>query len=320
MSFKWEKLGRVFDPSKVGYNYIQQFAQAPSAIIFDNFVRVYFSCRPKPDENGQYVSYSAFVDLDKNNLLKILRFSEKPILKLGSLGEFDEFGTYPVSVIKRDNEFWAYYAGWTRCESVPYNTSIGLAISNDDGVTFEKYKLGPVLSFSLHEPMTISGPKIRYFNNKFYLFYVTGLKWIKGIDKPESVFKIRMAISNDGIEWQRFNKNIIEDVLEENECQSSPDVFFKNGKYHMFFSYKFSYDFRNRERGYRIGYAWSYDLLTWNREDSRAGLDVSEFGWDSEMVSYPHILELNNKIYMFYIGNSVGKEGFGVALLTNELM
>lgn len=318
--FKWKKLGRVFDPLAVPNRYFMKaFAQAPSAVVFDDFVRVYFSCRPDPDANGQYVSYSAFVDLDRKNLMNVLRFSEKPILELGGLGTFDEFGTYPVSVIKREDEYWAYYAGWTRCESVPYNTSIGLAVSKDNGASFQKFGKGPVVSFSLHEPMTLSGPKIRYLNQKYYLFYVTGTKWIKGVDRPESVFKIRMATSDDGIQWKRLNHNIIVDVLEENECQSSPDVFFKNGKYHMFFSYKYSYDFRNKKRGYRIGYAWSYELVHWTREDAKVGIDVSDHGWDSEMVSYPHMLDLDGKVYMFYIGNGVGKEGFGLAELENEL-
>ena len=316
--FKWKKLGRVFDPATVSNRYfIKAFAQAPCALVFDNFVRVYFSCRPDPDANGQYVSYSAFVDLDRKNLLNVLRYSDEPILELGGKGTFDEFGTYPVSVIKKENEYWAYYAGWTRCESVPYNTSIGLAISNDNGVTFNRHGKGPILSFSQNEPMTISGPKIRYFNNKYYLFYVTGIKWIQGVERPESVFKIRMAISDDGINWGRHNKSIITNVLEENECQSSPDVFLKDGQYHMFFSYKYSYNFRNKERGYRIGYAWSNDLINWERADNKAGIDVSEEGWDSEMVSYPHVLELDGKLYLFYIGNGVGKEGFGIAELLN---
>jgi predicted GH43/DUF377 family glycosyl hydrolase len=314
--FKWKKLGRVFDPEKIENRYfLKTFAQAPATIVFDDFVRVYFSCRPLPDENGQYVSYSAFVDLDRKDLMKVIRFSEKPILELGEIGTFDEFGTYPVSVIKRQDEFWCYYAGWTRCESVPYNTSIGLAISQDNGQTFKKIGKGPLLSHSLNEPMTISGPKIRYFNNRYYLFYLTGLKWINGIDRPESVFKIRIATSNDGIEWERHNKNIISNVLEEDECQSSPDVFFMDGKYHMFFSYKYSFDFRNKNRGYRIGYAWSNDLMNWTRADQLAGIDISDTGWDSEMISYPHILQFDNKVYMLYIGNGVGREGFGIAQL-----
>ena len=40
--------------------------------------------------------------------------------------------------------------------------------------------------------------------------------------------KIRMAKSKDGFNWERINKNIIEDNLCGNESQASPDVIFKN--------------------------------------------------------------------------------------------
>ncbi len=318
--FHWEKLGRLFNPEDYRNNdWLYEFAQAPSAIIFNDFIRVYFSCRPKPDLDGQYVSRSAYVDLDKTNNFKVLSIAEKPILELGEPGTFDEFGTYPVSVIHHQNYYMAYYAGWTRCESVPYNTSIGVAISKDNGKTFSKLGKGPVLSFSPNEPMTISGPKIRRFNNQWYLFYVAGVKWIPGIDRPESVFKIKMATSDDGLNWKRFGNDLIASRIDENECQASPDVFYRNGKYHMFFSYKYAFDFRNKARGYRIGYASSDDLISWERNDNLAGLDVSETGWDAEMVSYPHILELDNKIYMMYLGNGVGKVGFGIAELKDGI-
>ena len=44
-------------------------------------------------------------------------------------------------------------------------------------------------------------------------------------------------------------------------------------------------------------------------------LQVSETGWDSEMICYPHIAKIDNKIYLFYCGNEFGKNGFGVAEL-----
>jgi len=74
-----------------------------------------------------------------------------------------------------------------------------------------------------------------------------------------------MASSNDGINWNRNFKDIIDVKLEENECQASPDVFFYKGKYHMFFSYKFALDFRGNRRGYRIGYAFSNNMIDWIR-------------------------------------------------------
>jgi predicted GH43/DUF377 family glycosyl hydrolase len=319
--FYWKKLGCLFDPqSHDTPEWMQQFAQAPATREYNDFLRVYFSCRPLPDKQGQYVSYTGFVDLDKANLFKILRISEKPILQLGELGCFDQYGTYPVSVIDMNQKPVVFYAGWTRCSSVPFNVAIGFGISNDDGETFIKIGKGPVLSFSLDEPFILSGPKIRKFNNIYYLFYIAGVKWILDNEKPEPVYKIKLAISTDGENWKKNNKNLIVSSSEEDEAQASPDVFYKNGLYHMFFCYRKSKNYRGKENGYRIGYAWSKDLMHWNRDDSKSGIDVSEEGWDSEMVSYPHVFELNNKIYMMYLGNHVGKTGFGLAELQGDLL
>lgn len=319
--FKWVKLGKVFTPQDVqGRSWLKEFAQAPAVLLFDTFVRIYFSCRPSPDENGQYVSYSAFVDLDRSNLFKILNISEHPILSLGGLGEFDEFGTYPVSVVRIDGEVRAYYGGWTRCESVPFNVAIGLAVSRDEGKTFVKCGRGPVLSYSPDEPFVLSGPKIRLYNDLWYLWYIAGRKWKLVDGRAEPVYKIRMATSVDGISWSKFNRDLVESRVEEDEAQASPDVFYANGKYHMFFCYRYSSKFRSRQYGYRIGYASSHDLYTWVRDDARCGIDVSEEGWDSEMISYPHVFELDGRVYMAYLGNQVGRHGFGIAQLEGTLL
>ena len=319
--FKWKKSGRVFNPKEVtGRPWLQEFAQAPATLIFDDFVRVYFSCRPAPDDLGQYVSYSAFVDLERDNLLKIRSFSKEPILNLGDLGCFDEFGTYPTSVIREGSTVRAYYGGWTRCESVPFNVAIGCALSEDQGVTFKRLGQGPVIPYSPDEPFVMSGPKIRRFNDKYYLYYIAGKKWIMHEGRAEPVYTIRLATSDDGINWTKHGKELIETRVEDNECQASPDVIFANGKYHMFFCYRYSTDYRGKDKGYRIGYASSNNGIDWQRDDDQAGLDISDEGWDSEMVSYPHVFELDGKIYMFYLGNGVGREGFGLAQLEGELI
>ncbi len=318
--FHWKKLGLIFDPSTVSDRpWLKQYAQAPSVLVFDEFVRVYFSCRPLPDANGQYVSYSAFVDLDRNDLHRVLSISEQPILSLGELGDFDEFGTYPVSVARDGEDVVAYYAGWTRCESVPFNVAIGRATSRDGGVTFTKLGRGPVLSYSPDEPFVLSGPKIRRYGDSWVLFYIAGSKWKLVNGRAEPVYKIRMATSKDGVEWIKANRNLIADEVEADEAQASPDVFFHDGKYHMFFCYRHSENFRSKEHGYRIGYASSVDLATWTRDDSKAGINVSDDGWDSEMISYPHVFELDGQIYMLYLGNAVGRHGFGLAQLQGRL-
>jgi predicted GH43/DUF377 family glycosyl hydrolase len=87
----------------------------------------------------------------------------------------------------------------------------------------------------------------------------------------------------------------------------------------MFFSYRYATNFKNKERGYKIGYASSSDGITWVRDDKKTGITLSENGWDSEMLHYPHIFELNNELYMIYNGNEFGKYGFGLAKLEGEI-
>lgn len=319
MSYKWVKRGRVFNPKNVtGRPWLQEFAQAPATLIFDDFVRVYFSCRPSPDAQGQYVSYSSFVDLDRKDLTKIIRVADQPILDLGGLGTFDEFGTYPVSVIKHNDKYRAYFGGWTRCESVPFNVAIGIAESEDAEI-FTRLGPGPVISYSPDEPFVMSGPKIRLFKDEYHLYYIAGKKWVMHEGRAEPVYTIRLATSKDGLNWNKHGAELIPVRLEENECQASPDVTFSDGRYHMFFCYRYSTDYRGKEKGYRIGYASSPDGKNWTRDDAKAGLDISDEGWDSEMVSYPHVFTLDGKTCMFYLGNGVGREGFGLAELDGTL-
>lgn len=314
--YYWEKQGLFFDPKQHQRpEWMSEFAQAPHVLRLGDIIRVFFSCRPKADANGQYVSYSAYADFDQD--LKLLAISEKPFLPLGNPGTFDEFGTYPVSVIRKGEQYLAYYAGWTRCESVPFNTAIGIATSHDGG-NFSRVGEGPLISYSAQEPFVISGPKIRYFNNRYYLFYIAGTEWLSDNGRPEPVYKIRMAVSEDGWRFDKKNAFLIPDHYGSEEAQASPDVFYRDGQYHMYFCYRQGRDYRNRANGYRIGYATSTDLMNWERTDEDAGITVSESGWDSEMVSYPHVFEHKGDLHMFYLGNGVGRDGFGHAILKQK--
>ena len=314
-------MGRIFIPQDVPDRvWLKEFAQAPSVLVYDKFIRVYFSCRPFPDKNGQYVSYTSYVDFDRDDLSKIVDIAKSPILELGETGTFDEFGIYPVSVIRRESDILAYYGGWTRCESIPFTVAIGIAVSHDDGASFTRLGQGPLLASNLHDPFVLSGPKVRRFNNKWYLWYVAGTRWQEYEGKVEAVYKIRMAISDDGFNWERNGIDLIEDTLEVDECQACPDVFYYKNRYHMFFCYKYSLNFRNNNRGYRIGYAASDDLINWIRDDTKAGISISDNGWDDQSIAYPHVFEVDGKVYMLYIGNQVGRYGFGLAKLESYIV
>lgn len=317
--FRWKKLGKVFDPKDLTVrSWMHEFAQSPSVVIEEPYVRVFFCSRPPPGPDGQYLSYVSYIDLDRDNLLHIHRVCQQPVLTLGKYGTFDEFGTYPVSVIRDGNTLRAYYAGWTRCESVPFNAAIGLAISHNNGESFQRLGDGPVLSYTPDEPFLLGSPRIRKFGERWQLWYVAGKEWLMTDGKPEPVYKIRMASSDNGIDWVKHGQDLIADMLGLYECQACPDVSYRNGRYHMFFSYRDIRNYKSQEGGYRIGYASSPDMLNWNRNDDLVDIRLSETGWDSEMVNYPHVFELDGKTYMLYQGNGMGRAGFGLAVLESS--
>jgi predicted GH43/DUF377 family glycosyl hydrolase len=316
---KWIKLGQIFDPTQVNdgidRDWMKSHSQSPSAVVFEDFVRVYFSCRPEPDSDGQYISYTTYIDLDRNDLTKVINIAQSPVMELGELGTFDEFAIYPTSVMQDGTKTLMYYAGWSRCKSIPYTVSIGLAIGDKQGTQFTRYSKGPILTNSAFEPFEVSGPKVRKIDGKWYMYYLAGEKWQVVDNRAESLYKIRLATSEDGVTWTKLNRDLIESKLTDGECQAGPDVFFKDGMYHMYFTYRHAHDYRNKDRGYRIGYAYSSDAITWTRDDSKAGIGLSPTGWDSEMQHYPHVFEVDNNHYMIYNGNDFGRYGLGLAKL-----
>jgi len=93
-------------------------------------------------------------------------------------------------------------------------------------------------------------------------------------------------------------------------------VFRRNELYHMYFCFRPCHGFREKGRNsYRLGYAYSQDLISWTRDDSKAGIDLSQDGWDSQMQCYPHVFACDDRVYMLYNGNEFGKSGFGLAEL-----
>jgi len=59
----------------------------------------------------------------------------------------------------------------------------------------------------------------------------------------------------------------------------------------------------------------SNDLINWERVDHKIKFNSRNQTWDSSMRAYPCIIHLNGSYYLFYNGNSFGKEGFGYAKL-----
>lgn len=315
---RWRRLGKIFDPT--GHQLpagCAGFAQSPQALVFEDFVRIYFSTRSIDQQNQKFRSHVAFVDMTKD-FSTVLQVSKNEAIQLGELGAFDEHGIFPMNVLRHGGAIYAYTCGWSRRISVSVETAIGFAISRDDGLTFEKHGAGPVMASSLHEPCLVGDGFAKIVEGVFHMWYIFGTGWKRYSeqDAPDRTYKIGHATSIDGLRWEKQEAlRIIPDLLGEDESQALPTVIQVGTRFHMYFCYRHSYDFRkNPSRGYRIGHAWSDDLQTWVRGEDplpRGGTG----DWDSEMHCYPHVFEMDGKVLLLYNGNQFGRFGFGVAEL-----
>jgi hypothetical protein len=314
---KWTKRGLLFDPARHALpGGCTEFAQSPQALVLDDMVRIYFSTRRR-DQDGQYVSHVAFVDVDRS-LEHVRGVAAETVIAPGALGCFDEHGIFPFNVVRQNDAVYAFTCGWSRRVSVPVETAIGLVVSRDHGRTFQRIGPGPVMAATAREPFLVGDPFVRVRDGLWHMWYIYGVRWMDspGEPGPARVYKIAYASSVDGIVWERSGEPIVTDAIGADECQALPTVFECDGLWHMYFCYRYATDFRaNRARAYRLGYAWSRDGRQWTRDDQAGGIDVSPEGWDSEMLCYPHVFWCGDQAYMLYNGNAFGRQGFGVAVL-----
>lgn len=306
---KWIKKGLIFKAGDIQSDFIKSHAQIPTILVLEDRLRVYFATRPKPG-----LSMTTYMDLDIKDPKKILYIHEKPILELGQDGMFDEHGIMPNFIYQDFDKHYLHYVGWSRRETIPYSNWMGLAVSDDQGKTFKKMFDGPFLDRTKDEVYSSTGTWLIKNKNTYYMWYARGTSWKKIEGNYENQYNIVSAISKDGITWEHINKEIFErkDPLE---ASTRPTILFKHNKWHMWFCYRSLKNFRDGTGSYRIGYAWSEDLEHWHREDEKAGITISDDGWDNKMVAYPYVIETSYGAYMFYNGNGFGQSGFGYAVL-----
>jgi hypothetical protein len=307
---KWIKKGCIYAPSNTEYTH----ASIPVVDFLANGnIRIYYSSR---DKQGRSRIFSLETIPDAPE--KIISISEEEILPLGDLGTFDDNGMMPSCLVDYKGKKYLYYIGWNPQVTVTYRLSIGLAISDDGGLTFKRFSKGPILDRGVDEPFFNTAPCIHYENKKWRMWFVSCTNWKIINGKPEPQYFIRYAESSNGIHWKKNIEPCI-DYIDENEAIARPWVFKYDKIFYMLYSHRNMQDYRtNKKMSYRIGLASSIDGLLWERHDNYSGIEPSESGWDSEMVCYPAIYKFNNKVYMLYNGNGFGKTGFGYAVLRED--
>ena len=303
----WVRKGRIFAPEE-HREWAGSHAQVPTVLPLADRLRIYYADRTP---NGK--SFMTFLDVRRDDPLRVIDYLRTPLMPFGALGTFDDEGMMPGFVTVVDHRVLLYYNGWNQGVTVPYRNSIGLAVSVDEGRSFERMFEGPVMDRTAREPYTAVTPTILREGGLWRMWYVSGVRWVKIDEMLELVYVIKYASSVDGISWDRPNHLCIE-PRHDLEAYAHPSVVRREGQYHMWFSFRDSRDFRDGAGAYRIGYAVSVDGLTWTRDDESGGLDVSSEGFDSKMTAYPYVIEMDETLHLFYNGNGFGRGGIGYAV------
>lgn len=307
----WRVRGRIFDPAE--HDWAGSHAQVPTALVLQDRVRVYYADR---FDDGR--SYTTWLDLDRGDLSRVLHHNKEPILPFGAPGAFDDDGMMPSFALKHDGRTLLYYSGWNRGVTVPYRNSVGLAVSEDEGLSFRRLYEGPVLERCATEPYIAVTPTILIEDGFWRMWYISGLRWTEVEGRFEPVYVIKYATSTDGVSWARPNHQCLPQSHPD-EAFSHPTVIRDERGYHMWFCARGSVDYRDGAGAYRIGYARSPDGLAWERDDAAEGLDVFDgegatgAGWASTMTCYPFVFQLESRTLMLFNGNGFGRTGFGWA-------
>lgn len=304
---KWEKKGLIHQPTKTFFwNQKYDILPVPFYIEELNVIRVFFGTTD--NDNFGRITY---VDLDADNPSTIKYEHDDFILDLGEDGTFDDCGVVPSCLIKVNDNYLLYTVGFQRTVKTPYMLFAGLAISQDLK-NFSRHSKAPILPRNSSRYISQGAPCVLFDEGKFKMWHWFATKWIEVDGKPFMDYHIGYAESLNGLDWVMKDQACLAPRPEKGEfAVARPWVFKRKGKYHMLFST------RSEEKMYRIDYAVSCDGVNWER-DLKPPFDVSEFGWDSEMVCYPSVIEIKNKTYMFYNGNNNGETGFGYAELVGD--
>lgn len=300
MKYYWKTHGLLIKP--LNNNWSKSHCMLPTLINLNNkTTRVFYATRNT--KNQSVISY-ADIHFDKNDEILRVQQSKYISLDIGELGNFDDNGVLPSSLIKIKKKYLMYYIGWQPRSTTRYSLKGGLAISSNCK-NFKRVSKSPILFNNEKESIDIlTAPFVIKEKRHYKMWYVSGIKWVS---KNFPLYDIKSAISKNGINWVQTKETVLK-LKKSERALARPNIFFENTKLKMFYSYE------KKVGNYKIGYALNKGNNIWKREDKKVKfIDKSPF--EKNMQEYPNILIRKKKTYLFYNGDNYGKDGILLASL-----
>ena len=301
--FAWTKRGLVFDVARDGVGgWMQHAALTPTPYrLSAQVLRVYAGFR-----DAQGVSRIGYVDVRADAPTQIVSVSKQPVLDLGRDGCFDDNGMILGDVVAGPDGLYMFYVGFQRVAKAKFLAFTGLAVSRDGGESFQRRQETPLLDRAPGRSTIAAVHSARYEDGRWRLWYAVGDDWETIGGQPYPRYHIRYAETDD------LRSIPSDDVVclrpRDDEYRiGRPRVYRLGDRYLMYFTRG------DTHGGYFPGIAFSGDGMQWERDDSQLGLQLSEYGWDAQTLCYPALIQQHDRVLMFYNGNAMGRDGFGLA-------
>lgn len=301
--FEWTKKGLVFETARQGVGgWMRHSALTPTPYrIDDELIRVYAGFR---DADG--VSRIGYVDVRADDPATVVRVSAEPVLDVGRAGCFDDNGMILGDLVDAPGGLHLFYVGFQRVARAKFLAFTGLAISRDGGNSFQRTQETPILDRAPGRSTIGAVHSVMYENGRWRLWYAVGDDWESIGGQPFPRYHIRHAETDDLAAIPRADHVCLRPRGSEYRI-GRPRVYRFGGRYVMLFT-------RGNVTGeYFPGVAVSDDGIAWERRDEMLGIALSASGWDSRTLCYPALIRRRDTLLMFYNGNDMGVDGFGVA-------
>jgi len=301
---KFIKEGFIYCPNHDTSWMLDTFMTPHARLINENVIRLWGGTR---DKDG--VSRIVHIDVKADNPREIISVAKTPDLNVGMDGCFDDNGVILGDIVDVNSKLYMYYVGFQHVQKVKFYAFSGLAISSDNGDTFQRASEVPIMDRTNFGKFGRCIHTVLYEDNIFKCYYAIIHNWKVIHNIPYPVYNIWFTESKDGIHFSDRDTHLCIDTNDMEYRIGRPKVYHLENKYIMIYTRDFI------RKDYVIGMAESYDGKTWERADERFIIPKSKEGWDSEMTCYPVLLPYKDRIYAFYNGNGMGKTGIGYGIL-----
>ena len=297
MNIDFKKIAFIKFPKDIPFAQ-HSLLQPTPILISPDVIRVFCGMR---DEHGR--SRVGFVDLSARNPAEVISYSRRPCLDLGEPGMFDESGVVPCAVAFIDGRLHLFYAGYQLGQSVRFYVFSGVAVSDDNGATFERQKIVPLIERSDAEPLFRVIHSILPTKNGWATWYGAGTHFREGNSKTLPVYDVKYMEADNIYNFPTSGQTAI--TLHENEHRVGRPYVVRTKKLHYMF-----YGYGSESEPYRLGLATSKDGISWERSDSVMKAISHDEEWETEMQAYPAFISTSYGDYFFYNGNNYGRDGF----------